>query len=152
MVTYREATFEDVSYLADNLRQADLDEIEALGVTHSTHETIATALIISDECLVAVQDDKPIAIFGVATSSDGDTGIPWLLATEELESVPLEVVKKSKAWVEEKAEQYGDLVNFVSVENRKAIRWLNSLGFTFGNTFKSSTGAYFIGFGRTVNV
>ena len=56
-------------------------------------------------------------------------GVPWLLATDELESCARPFLRRSRKAVKEMMNGYSVLRNYVDARNTVAIRWLGWIGF-----------------------
>jgi hypothetical protein len=123
---------EHLVFLSDNLRKQDLIEINCSHPNGNVLDLIRTSVSVSDEVMVALKDETPIAVFGVSKLPVG--GCPWLLGTDELAKHPKMVVSISKPMVERWLKTYGFLTNFVHIDNKISIRWLTSLGFKIENS------------------
>ena len=124
------ATPECVSLLAKNIR-----DVDALELRLSSGETAATALeralVVSRDPLSCYYDGRILAMFGVGEHTFLSTeGSPWLIGSNEMSHHPKEVLRKSKAFVQDWSEKYNLLSNYVWVYNFPAITWLKWLGFT----------------------
>ena len=72
-----------------------------------------------------------IALYGVGRASlMSDTGMPWLLASDELDRIPRALLAISPSVVGQWRQHYPRLANHVSVHHHRSIRWLKWLGFT----------------------
>ncbi|MGK9045825.1 hypothetical protein KXR63_00495 [Stutzerimonas chloritidismutans] len=120
----------DVEAVLPIIRQADRDELEeALQLQLST--SLAEGL---EQCCKAskiVVNGLIVALFGDSRHDDR-LGIPWLVSTVHVERYPREFLKVCKPEVQEMLTRHESLINFVDVRNTVAIRWLEWLGFTFG--------------------
>ena len=75
--------------------------------------------------------DHPVAMFGVGVTSTLDpVGVPWLLATDELETVAFSFLKKSRRMVQIMGQGFSRLENWVSNDNKLSQNWLSFCGFT----------------------
>lgn len=125
-----EAQQEYMNHIADNLRKADLDEIKAAG-NSSARECLANGLNVSSKCWVALIDDEPACVFGVAPISIlGGVGAPWLLGTDKLFKVRRRFLTDSRIYFKEMLKLYPVLQNYVDARNSMSIRWLKWLGFS----------------------
>lgn len=71
-----------------------------------------------------------MAMFGVACARALTfTGSPWLLTSHAMPRYSKTFLRGSKIFVEEWASEFPVLRNFVDVRHRRAIRWLEWLGF-----------------------
>lgn len=126
-------TMEDRKRLAkeleENLRDVDRREIEGMGF--SVHQGVESSIC----------DDLPVYVGRAA-----DTGalvccwglqeiychyIIWALGTDEMEHFKRPFVMESKKIIDKWLDKYGCLGNTVACFNRRAIRWLKSLGAEF---------------------
>ena len=70
-------------------------------------------------------------MFGVGKAPVDGMGFPWLLGTDEITKYSKPFLRESRAFVSTIRKHYTLLVNWVSGENKEAVRWLKWLGFTF---------------------
>ncbi len=125
------ATQELIDAMKGKLRAIDEREIRATS-GHSADESLQMGLDRSDFCFILLNEDRPVAAFGVVPMSVlGRCGIPWLLATEDLPRFTKEVVRHSRPYIKQMLEKYECLTNWSDVRNAKAMRWLKWCGFTF---------------------
>jgi len=123
------ATSSHAAVVAACIRQADRDELAMIG--QSPLFAAVSSLNASLKAWAGIVDGSPICMFGVSEWPDG-TGRPWMIATEELEPNQKIFLRKCRICVDAMQEGYGILHNFVSAENKTAIKWLRWLGFTIG--------------------
>jgi hypothetical protein len=71
----------------------------------------------------------PAVIFGIGPSLEKGLGVPWLLATEEIERHPVTFYRASRRLFKEVSAGYERLVNWVDARNVLSLRWLEWLGF-----------------------
>lgn len=133
----RPATMEDCLILGPILRKADKEEIQA-----SSGDLPSDALLIglrdSELCLSIVQDEKPLAMFGVVRMAENPSvGQVWLLGTDEIKAHSMEFLRKSKEWVERLHRDFPVLYNNIDARNTVHIRWLQWLRFQFINELPS---------------
>lgn len=127
----REATPQDIPYLAENLRTADKKEL--LAASGST-PTQALEDAFTQQRLgiwVGVYEGNPEIIFGVSEGDIDYVGFPWMVCTDKLKESPREFVSQCKTWVNGFSRSYPLLLNFVHAENDLHIRWLKWCGFEF---------------------
>lgn len=124
---YERPTRAQLELLAGSLRPSDIEELEAGGSTDIL-ETLVRSCEVSREVYVLSKETEPIAIFGVA--GEGGLGVPWLLGTTVLDSLPRIVLTESRTVVHNMKTQYDRLENYVYVKNRRSRRWLKWLGFS----------------------
>jgi hypothetical protein len=119
--------------IAPYLRRADLEEVFASWGGMNCGVDPALAVGFSIACSApgwAVElNGSPVAVFGVRPVG-GRKGMPWLLATDEIERHPVHFYRISKGIIQEMRGRYGFLENWVHEENRLSTRWLAWAGFT----------------------
>lgn len=117
--------------LEDGLREQDVKELAAQG--HEPQEALESAVAMSG-CLsfTIYIDGVQAAIFGIAPQLDTvGLGAPWLLGSDRLLTVPRELVKEGRIWVDWFTRIFPNLVNYVDERNTVSIRWLKAMGFDF---------------------
>lgn len=119
----------DVAAVAAIVRQADRDEIE--GALQVPIDQAIRDGIGGHKASRIVVDGDVVAVFGDAPHADG-FGVPWLISTVHVERHARAFLRVCRPEVAEMLERSPLLINFVDVRNTAAIRWLEWLGFTFG--------------------
>ena len=114
------------------LRRADAEEIWAF-TGLSPAFAVAWSIAHSKNAWTALLDGKPAVVFGVGESAPGTgsatLGIPWLVATDDVERYPVKFYRESKSLMAKIKEGYDCLTNWVDARNVLSIRWLRWLGF-----------------------
>lgn len=132
-VSFRSIQPGDIEHIADNLREADVQELRASkGEDRSLRGILTRAVALSTHLWVTVADDgEPVAIYGVAPISllEG-IGSPWFVSTDRAYEYPRTLIVEGKRYLAEMQSAYSHLVNYVDARNDKSIRWLRRLGFT----------------------
>jgi hypothetical protein len=131
MVQIIKPTKEHTKDLAPRLRPEDIVEITVASPELELEEILNLCVETStDSYAVVDEDDGCVAIFGVR-DMDKDSGIPWFLSCD------LFFTKYKKRFIKEGPEflkkLFGSkkhLYNYVSQDNTRSQRWLQSLGFT----------------------
>lgn len=118
-----------IERIATNMRSADVKEI---WVSHRSLPAKALRSgLRSERCWTALINGEPAVMFGVCDKSIlTRTGIPWLLATDELMSIKKQFLTYSKEYIQKSMKGYNVLENHVHVDNKLSIRWLKWIGFT----------------------
>lgn len=136
----RASEADDIKYLKNNLRQADIEEVTAQGSDPLT--SLCEGYIFSQECYTSVYKGKPSGMFGLSYLSD-KRGSIWFLGTDDILEVPREWIKLGRQYINHFLEIYPVLTNMVAVNNKAHINWLKHLGAIFsapyevnGNLFK----------------
>lgn len=139
---FDKATLEDALYIADHLRPSDREECNA-HTEAAARTTLETAWKASSHAWTAKSaEGKPVAILGLVPAPGmSDTGIPWLLCTEEAEAMPKAFLKYTPEYLGVFHAIYSRLLNAVPSTSIKTLAWLKHLGFTFGEPIPSPTQA-----------
>lgn len=122
---------EDISYIADRLRQADLDEL-------SLYDMPAVAALTSGfndslQPLTAIGNGVPVAMFGVVPVLDKPASM-WLLGTPELFTIKMPFLRQSQMWLDHIAKPFPSVGNWVDSRNKAHCRWLQWLGFNIADS------------------
>lgn len=89
-------------------------------------------------CMTIHADGKAAAIFG-AVWVEQDVGSPWMLGSDLVSTVPFEMVRQGRIWVDWVSRIYPTLINYVDERNTSTINWLELVGFTFDGAGHSAT-------------
>ncbi len=116
--------------IADNLRQSDLDEIEAMSGL-DPRDVLLQSFHLSSHCfLIKDRDGQPIAVYGAAPYPLDGVGIVWMLGTDGIEREALSIAKATRATFELLNEAYPlALWNYIDDRNKPSMRWLEWGGF-----------------------
>jgi len=116
----------DIDAVAGTMRVAD--QAEALLYGLSPSEGLRRSIAASTESWTVDVDGVPAGVFGLGRSA-GNTGAPWLLATEALPQAWMGVSRRAVGIVR-KWSRSQTLTNYCDANNATAIRFLMWLGFT----------------------
>ena len=130
------ATEADVLAIGSNLRQEDKDEAKAAtGLCPEVAAWFSFYKSPTGGCWVIKnkeEDEIPIGMFGVCDHSEYDyVGVPWMIATPELESIQYRFIRRCREWVNKLHYGYWILTNVVDERNTTHIKWLKWCGFRF---------------------
>lgn len=129
----RTATPQDILAIAENMRDADKYEVEAL-TGLSPLEALSVGLFHSDHCVVGVgKDDELVGAWGCMSAGVLDVGCVWFLSTDAVTRNVREVIVEGRAWLDQWQGKYPVLTNYVTTENSVHIRLIKALGFEFGD-------------------
>ena len=122
----RDAKDSDLTYLSNNLRKADRNEV----ISCLNGEYYYDALFISYEksniCKVILgDDDLPLFIYGV-----NKNGLIWALGTDKINNDKKKFVKTIKQYFIHIKKNNDILFNYIDERNAEHINFLNYLGFT----------------------
>jgi hypothetical protein len=125
MYDVRPCTDEDIEYLKDNLRDADVREIAA-NSGEEPEDALHMGRQVSQECWVGLANGTPFVIFGVTAQ-----GGVWLLATKDIEKHKRHFLRQCRAWLNKLHAHHACLWNYVDERNTLHLAWLQWMGFVF---------------------
>ncbi len=135
-VTKRFPTYEDMVELTENMRQVDVNEIEAVTNLGTLDCVVASVHNSEKDCCFAVfADGVLVCIYGCSI-----VGNPWLLVTNAMDSHVLNLTRRTKRIVRMMSKRWPILSNIVDCRNKMTIRWLKTIGFTFKETIEIKPG------------
>lgn len=120
----------DLEYLADNLRNADKQELAAASGDLNFLSRLSVSAELSDSVKVVEAEGVPLLVFGTAAISK-DTKAVWLVGTKRINTYSRAMVEEARQvlrhWFE------GDsnllrLMNFTYAKNKLHHKWLRALG------------------------
>lgn len=129
----RQATVEDIEFLAPRLRQADKAECyAAFGI--EPLPIMKAGLVEGDETLTLVAPTGvPVGVLGVVASEIEGAGSIWLVASDDIHQYQMTFLRHSKPVLTVLEQNYLALHNYVDARNELHIKWLKWMGFTFIN-------------------
>jgi len=114
-----------------SLRESDEVVAKALG-GRNADVTAIYSFQMSDKAWVVLLYGEAIMAFGVRRATVMDpVGAPWFVATEKLDQVKIEVIRKSKGFVKQMKDEVGSLETLVHHENIVSKKWLMWCGFEY---------------------
>lgn len=125
----KKATHENTQQMATRLRPGDEREVYAAsGMTGP--EAVSRGVAASEYAWVVERNGEVFCVFGVVRLNDS-IGIPWMLATKRIyeEECKNFILTRSKEYVAYILDEYKVLLNYVDARNKKALRWLEWVGF-----------------------
>ena len=126
-VEFVEAGYEDARYIGENLRQADAEEVAALGA--DPRLSVLTSLRDSDLAWTAKINGIPVMMFGAGGGVFSEKGFVWALGTDECTKHPREMLVFGREKLREMLNVYPVLENYCDARYKKALRWLEKIGF-----------------------
>ncbi len=153
LVEIVKAEWQHIAPIAENLRDADILEIR-LSSNKTPLQAVSEGFEQSIMVWTGMYGDVPIGMFGLCSLTIlGNTGVPWLLGTDEMMKIRRQFLTDSKPYIDQMLSIHPRLVNFVHVDNSAGIRWLHWLGFDMQPPVKAGPyGALFHKFERLANV
>jgi hypothetical protein len=126
--TVREA----LEFISENLRPADLAEIQAtLGADVDPFWALFESWDFSVlSWLILDSSGLPIGIMGVAPFVVPKIGVAWMLGTDGVEREALSIGRQTRRYVAEMHEIYPTLWANVDARNELSMRWLAWAGFS----------------------
>jgi hypothetical protein len=131
-ITIVSSVLEDVYELAPNLRQGDINEVNALGLV--PEQSLLRGFVFSKECFSAKHKGKTIGMFGVS-----EYGMPkgfgsiWFLGSDECTRHPITFVKEGIRYTQELMQKYDIIINAVDSRNTSHVEWIQRIGMSLSN-------------------
>jgi len=111
----------------------------------SPKKALRLALTASTEIWTAKIDGRAEAMFGlVVTNALCGVGTPWLLGTDVLYRHPRTMIRAGDSFVRRWFDSTGQLSNYVSKDNTRALRLLRRWGFSIGSEVIMFSGVEFL--------
>ena len=127
-----ETLLDDVYELAPKLRQDDINELQALGLTPS--QSLLRGFVMSEECYSIKKQNKIVAMFGVSSSNmPKGWGSIWFLGSDEMTKHPIFFVKEGRKWINKFLQKYDIIINAVDSRNISHINWITRVGLSLSN-------------------
>lgn len=120
---------EDILPIAQRMRAADVK-----GVYDSHRLSPCMALLAGmkarGNCWTILGDGIPEGMVGIIPLSlFSDRGLPWMLGTDVLVEDKTLFIRLTRKLFEDAAQGFNYLENYISTENKIALRWVESMGF-----------------------
>ncbi len=132
-IEIRPATVADAELLALCLHPDDYAEVLALGQDPRAALIQSVEMSASGEAWAGLADGELVCLFGVVPLSlVGVTAVPWLLGSPLVQMHGRTFLRLNKQFIERWRRDYPVLRNVVHARHRRAVRWLQWLGFTLG--------------------
>ncbi len=131
-LSYRPPTSDDIVYIAERMRDADVLEVAA-SCGRPPLRALAESVEQSSVCAAILLDDVPAGIIGFAYEG-GLGATAWMLGTDVLTSEARKMVVEGRRITDAWTHEVPVLHNFVSVDHTDSIRWLKAIGFTVDPT------------------
>jgi hypothetical protein len=107
------------------VRQSDIDELAALGVT--AEQCLRQGILRSVESATITINDEPAGIVGIIDY--GEFRLIWACFCTVIERHPIPFLRACRRWLQDK----GPLLNYVDARNQQTITWLEWIGFEIDN-------------------
>ena len=125
------STNHDAYAVARGLRRADRNEVAAV-TEQSPIRVLIDGINNSSPCYtIKTTGGKPCGIFGTRDSGYPDSGVVWLLGTDDLVTESKTFIRFSKRWLDELHNHYKLLYNVIDARNEVHLEWLDWMGFEF---------------------
>lgn len=127
----RPTTAQDVLLLADQMREADKKEVEALSGLDPL-ATLTLGLFHSSTCITGFgEEGELLGICGVVPVIPGWQGSVWMLTTDAIQKYAKTLVKEGRKWLDQQQAEYPVLTNVVTESNDVHVRLIKHMGFEF---------------------
>ena len=130
----RDSYENDAHLLAPNLREADLEELDAVS-HHTPLEVLHTGWRLGAPCRTFLsEDNKVVGMFGVIPIPYTKDGIVWCLSSPELFKMKMYFMRNCRREIKEMCEGYEKVSNSVYEKNVTHVCWIKAMGFDMKDT------------------
>jgi len=130
MIRFETTTMQHCEQLNKNIGDMDTREIYDSTGLDAYQGIVLCYQLSKEDCEVALdQHNQVLSIHGVMDR--GTYGAPWMLLSKNAyrRAGLREGMTETIDWVNRKLKTYGRLMNYISEENTRTIKWLQCLGF-----------------------
>ena len=126
----KHSTTDDGVYVGDNLRSADRRELAATSGIAPVR-VIVDGITAASKCYTihSKSEGRPCGIFGTRESDHPESGLVWMLGTDDLTANGRVFLRYSRHWLDELHRNYRLLFNVIDARNLVHRRWLDWMGF-----------------------
>jgi len=118
-----------VERIAPRVRKVDVDEVYS-ATGQEIQPALENAVLTDGIHFTWMVDGRPEAMFGCsACDKMWQSGSPWLIGTDEIETYATEVLRQSKKFTEFFRKYFDLLENYVHADNITSIKWLRHCGY-----------------------
>lgn len=119
-----------IEEIAGKVRDADVLEYKRCS-GKCVYETLTDSVELWEKSWAGYVGDEIVLLAGLSSETiDGKVyGVPWMVATDRLNTISSGFLKACKPAIEDMKKDVDFLVNFIDVENTVAMNWLEWLGF-----------------------
>lgn len=114
-------------YIAQDMRDADKEELKAQGLT--PFEGVFGSMDSSIESFFAVFGSKVLCAFGIADTGNGIS--VWMLASKEVDKHRRALSRCGMDYIKDKLKEHHELTNYISRNNAKALCYIKHAGAVF---------------------
>lgn len=125
-VVIREATLRDCTLIAQDMRPADVEELEAQAALPL--EALQDSRKVSERCWTVAVQGEPVLMMGVGVQGS-KFGIIWMLGTPRIKEIRRLFLKESESIFQRLCAGYETVGNMVYSGNREHLRWLRWMKF-----------------------
>ena len=137
----------DLDFIAAHCREACKVEVEAASAL-PVRKALAQVADASERKMAARVPEGTVAVFGIAPGRKPREGHPWMLCSGLVHSRTTALYRQGKPRLEELAEGYDYLSNWVLASNRLSQRFQRWLGFAIGPEYRYIAGKRFLKFSK----
>lgn len=121
---------EDILPIAQRMRAADVKEVYD-SHRFSPCKALLAGMKARGNCWTILGDGIPEGMVGIIPLSlFSDRGLPWMLGTDVLVEDKTLFIRLTRKLFEEAVKGFNYLENYKSIDNKIALRWLESMGFS----------------------
>lgn len=133
MIKFVRPTFDMIESIAEDMRQADADEVWASN-RHTPLQSLMKGWENSHYSTVAMCNGQPLVMIGlVRRDLITERGVVWMLGANKAMKYRRDFLLQTKPIIDEMLVICSYLYNMVYIKNTRSIQWLKRLGFTVDN-------------------
>ena len=130
MIEFTEVTEEHLRTVAQNMRDADIEEVWA-ATRHTPLQALTDGVMKSEHSVTVKWGGEAVAVYGLrAGAALSGIGVPWMLTAGGILNCRRELMTHTPVVLGKMLLKCGLLENQVHVENKVSIGWLSRMGFT----------------------
>lgn len=127
-ICIRRAALADAEYIGKNLRQADVEEILALG--EDPERMVRYCVLAADDAFTGEVNGVPAMVFGCVQPMTSEWAEIFALGTDACTGVPREMLCFGREVVSTLLQKYPRMMNYCDARYVQALKWLKMIGFT----------------------
>lgn len=123
------ATEQDAYRIAPRLRSADRRELAATTLTSPVRVLVDGVNKSEPSFVIKTADGTPCGLFGTRDAGYSESGVVWMLGTDDLTTNARTFLRFSRKWIDELHKKHRLLYNVIDARNEVHLNWLEWLGF-----------------------
>ena len=130
-VKVTDSLLEDVYELIPLLRREDVREVKTTGLT--AEQALLNGFIYSNKCYTVRVNNEIAGMFGISDYlQPKGFGNIWFLGSDKMKTIPRDWLVLGRKYIKEFLTEYDILNGFIDSRQKLHIKWLQTMGFSFG--------------------